>query len=487
VKPRARHGHPHQYSGLFRQLCGYAAAAVLPWGSIVLSLRVDALRGTPTALSLASVVCIAILGGNGPGIVSALLTGLALNHLVLATVHFFAYSPVDIIHTVVIVAVGLLIASLSERQRVTGKRLRAALASLEARTDALVQAQQGSNSAAWMYSTRDRSLRWAEGGAQVFGRRFSEMDLPDSAMQFILEEDRERLLRTVQSGIAAGGSFQVDFRVRWPSGEVHWLESRGTVSPFNPDLWHGVTVDITERKNAEIALVRSEKLAAIGRLSATIAHEVNNPLEAVTNLLFLAMAEPDVPARSRDYLTRADQELSRLATIARRTLSFVRPRTSAGPARLNEIVENVVEMFRPRSISRGGEIRIIRDSDLMLPMSADDLRQILTNLVSNACDALPDAGGLIEIETCPRGDGAVSISIRDNGSGILPEDRPRVFDAFFTTKIDVGTGIGLWVTRDLVEKNGGRIYLETKEIPPGFRTVFRIDFPAPREIPRTTL
>ncbi len=133
-------------------------------------------------------------------------------------------------------------------------------------------------------------------------------------------------------------------------------------------------------------------------------------------------------------------------------------------------------MFQPRCAARGAEIRIRRNVELTLPMPADDLRQILTNIVSNACDALPASGGIIEIEIV-RHDKTASISVRDNGIGISPENLSRVFEPFFTTKEDVGTGIGLWVTKDLADKNGGRISVQTHFLPPGFRTMFRVEFP----------
>ena len=110
------------------------------------------------------------------------------------------------------------------------------------------------------------------------------------------------------------------------------------------------------------------------------------------------------------------------------------------------------------------------------PIPADDLRQILTNIVSNACDALPETGGRVQVETARAG-AIASISIRDSGAGIPPENLPRIFDPFFTTKGEVGTGIGLWVAKDLVEKNGGRIAVETRNLPAGFRTLFRVDLP----------
>jgi PAS domain S-box-containing protein len=464
-----------RYAVLLRQLSGYVAAIVLPWLSTLLTIRTHALHGTPLALSFVSVAGITLLCGLSPGVLAVVFTAFIFNHLVLAPPHFLAFGLQSLIYTALILVVGLLIAFLCERQRVTGSRLRAALTSLQVRTDSLTEAQQASNAAAWMFNIDDGRLQWAVGGARVFGRPFSDDDPLQDALNFIVDEDRDRVLQEYAAAIAANHSFQSEFRVRWPNGEIHWLESRGNPSFANAKIWHGVTLDITDRKNAEFALVRSEKLAAVGRLSATIAHEVNNPLEAVTNLLYLAQSDPLLPPEAKSYLERADQELARLASIARRTLTFVRPKSSAGPVNVREVVDSVVDMFQPRCSARAAQIRIRCNAELNLPLPADDLRQILTNIVSNACDALPPSGGIIDIEIV-RHDKTASISVRDNGLGISPENLPRVFDPFFTTKEEVGTGIGLWVTKDLVDKNGGRISVQTRFLPPGFRTMFRVEF-----------
>jgi len=463
-------------SRLVLEIVGYIAAVVLSWIGITLTLLTPALHGTPLALNFILVAAIASFAGLRPGLLSVLCTALLFNHLALAHHGWLSLRPRSLAYMAIILIVGSLIAVFCDRQRITSGRLRAALASLQVRTNSLMEAQQASNSAAWMHSVDEGRLYWAEGGAEIFGRPFSDSDLSSDWTSFILEEDRTRVLRAVEAATSVGRSFSVDFRVRWPNGELHWLESRGTPSAANPKIWHGVTVDITDRRNAELALLHSEKLAAIGRLSATIAHEVNNPLEAVTNLIYLAKSDPHLSPATGEYLDRADQELARLGAIARRTLAFVRPKTSNGPAHVLEVVEGVVAMFQPRCATRAAEIRILPTGDLRLPLPSDDLRQILTNLVSNACDALPESGGIIEIEITCTGPTA-TLCLRDNGAGIAPENEARVFDPFFTTKVDVGTGIGLWVTKDLVEKNGGHISVQTSGLPPGFRTQFCITLP----------
>jgi len=294
-----------------------------------------------------------------------------------------------------------------------------------------------------------------------------------------VEEDRLRFEAAMQGVARSAKIFHAEYRVQWPNGEIHWLESRGTHSPVDAGIWRGVTIDITDRKNAELALIRSEKLAAIGRLSATIAHEINNPLEAVTNLLYLASSDRRLQPETRRYLEQADQELARLTSIARHTLTFVRT-TAKGPSNIAAIAESVVAMFQPRCNSRGGEIRLLQNFNSSVAVPPDDLRQILTNLVSNACDALMSCAGLIEVAISAEDELAV-IEVRDTGAGIAADNLNRVFDAFFTTKEGVGTGIGLWVTKELVEKSGGRISVHSGD-GSGFRTTFRVEFPLPRAV-----
>lgn len=457
-------------------LSGYVAAVLLPWLGVTFTIRTPALHGTPVALSYIFVAGITVVAGLGPGLLSVVCTAVCFNFLVLPPAGTFSLDSRSLAYTAAILVIGFLIAWLCDIQRVTRSRLRAALASLQIRTDALMEAQQASNAAVWTFNVNDGHLYWAEGGAQVFGQPVAADAPQEATVNLIVDEDRARVLEEYAQAMNAKRAFRSEFRVRWPNGEIHWLESRGTPSTVNTKIWHGVTLDITDRKNAELALVRSEKLAAIGRLSATIAHEVNNPLEAVTNLLYLAQSEPELPPDAREYLHRADQELARLGGIARRTLTFVRPKSSPGPVHVLEVVDAVVAMFLPRCTARSAEIRILHDSDLLLAIPSDDLRQVLTNLVSNACDALPESGGRIEIEIA-RASSMAALSVRDNGAGIAPENISRIFDPFFTTKEDVGTGIGLWVTKDLIEKNGGRITLQTGGLRDGFRTEFRVELP----------
>jgi signal transduction histidine kinase len=442
----------------------------------LLSLHSRPFQSTPLALSFASIAIVTLLSGPGPGIVASISTGASYAYALASHSIPFSRDPREILHTAIIVLLGIVVTYFCERQTVISGRLADALGTLQLKTDALIEAQQASSFVAWTYNLQHRRIEWAEGGPPIFGRPFNDPSLADLPIGLAIDEDRPALDEAFQHGFANGTPVQVQFRSRLPSGEVRWFESRGTPSSRQKNLWRGVTMDITERKNAEIALLRSEKLAAIGRLSATIAHEMNNPLEAVTNLLFLSSNDPALSSETRGYLSSADQELRRLASIARHTLSFARPRSSGGPAHTSALLEAVVEMFQPRCASQGGEIQLLRNPNLTVAAPADEVRQMLTNLVSNACDAIVGPSGRIAIDVSSDEEFA-TIEVRDNGVGISQENLNHIFEPFFTTKPDVGTGIGLWVTRELVEKSGGEIEVRTEALPPGYRTAFRLQLP----------
>ena len=446
-----------------------------------LGLHVHALQSTPFALTFASIAVITLFWSVRQGLVATVVSTIVFNYYVIPPIGVWTLSARGLLYSAIIFCIGLFVTWICHRQNVTGARLRAALASYRAQTEALMEAQQGSNSAAWTLSSADGRFEWAEGGSEVFGLPFSEMAELDSPAPLIVEEDRSRFETAMQGVVRPAGVFRVEYRVRWPNGEIRWLESRGTPSPTDAGIWRGVTIDVTDRKNAELALIRSEKLAAIGRLSATIAHEINNPLEVVTNLLYLALLDERLTPQTREHLAMADQQLARLASIARHTLTFARSSSVKGPTKVEAVVESVVEMFEPRCHSGGSEIRLLRTVDASVAMPGDDLRQIMTNLISNGCDAVAGGGGLVEIEISIE-QGLVVIEVRDNGPGIAPENLDRIFDAFFTTKEGVGTGIGLWVTKELVEKHGGAIHVEVRD-GAAFPTVFRVTLPLAEFVP----
>jgi PAS domain S-box-containing protein len=213
-----------------------------------------------------------------------------------------------------------------------------------------------------------------------------------------------------------------------------------------------------ERKSQEL-LRKSEKLAAAARLSATVAHEINNPLEAVGNLLFLAKGTAGVPAAAADYLRLAEQELERISHITRQTLGFYRESKVPDEIDVAALVESVLKIYSNKLRTKNIKLERHFDKCPLIHGLAGELKQVVANLVSNAADAAPENGtirvGLSCVETSEGK--MVEVSVQDDGPGIRPEHHEMIFEPFFTTKKDVGTGLGLWVSKEIVDRHGGRI------------------------------
>jgi len=239
--------------------------------------------------------------------------------------------------------------------------------------------------------------------------------------------------------------------------------------------------DITERRMSEGALMRAEKLAAAGRLAASVAHEVNNPLEGLTNLVYLARRSEDLDD-VRQLLLQAEGELGRIAHITRQSLGFYRETTTPAHFMPATVVREVSSFYASRAATMGVTFLVNAATDREVLGAAGELRQILSNLLANSLDACTK-GATIRIETHsavdPRNpsNAGVRITIADTGTGIAPEHIKRVFEPFFTTKTDTGTGLGLWVSRELVEKHGGSLRVRSSNINPRCGTVFSIFLP----------
>jgi signal transduction histidine kinase len=229
------------------------------------------------------------------------------------------------------------------------------------------------------------------------------------------------------------------------------------------------------RSKAEAGLIQTEKLAATGRMAATIAHEINNPLGAVTNLLYV-VRNIEMDAATRDsYLSMAEDEIRHLSMISKQTLGFYRESSAPTTVDCVELIQQVVALYRSRCANKGIELRLDVDKEAIAWCVSGELRQVLVNLVSNAFDACPNSKGLVRL-SASRNDDVIRLCVSDNGHGVKDEDRVRIFEPFFTTKENVGTGLGLWVSKDLMEKNSGSIELISGDLP--FQTTFRLTLPA---------
>jgi PAS domain S-box-containing protein len=219
--------------------------------------------------------------------------------------------------------------------------------------------------------------------------------------------------------------------------------------------------DVTAEKQAQDVMRKAEKLAAAGRLAATVAHEINNPLEAVCNLIYIVKNTASLPQETVGYLHMAEQELDRVSHITRQTLGFYRDSSEAGPVQVRSVIESVLKLYENKIKSKNIAVEMdLAECPLVHGMHGE-LKQLVANLVSNAADAV-GRGGKIRIATSPaslENEKGVEIKVADNGPGVPAENRTHIFEPFFTTKEDVGTGLGLWVCKEIAERHGGRVQL----------------------------
>jgi PAS domain S-box-containing protein len=235
--------------------------------------------------------------------------------------------------------------------------------------------------------------------------------------------------------------------------------------------------DISGRRKLEKSLLQAEKIAATGRMAATIAHEINNPLQAIVNLLSLLRPTVSDP-HGIEYLDAVESELIRVSHIARQTLGYYRENTSAITMPLSDLVLHAVTIYEPRCRELGIEVRKSLDSSKVIALRRGEMTQVISNLISNSIYAMQKGGVLsVSVKDAGTAPDEIVLTIEDNGVGIAAEALPKVFDAFFTTRNAVGTGIGLFIAKQFVEGHGGRIELESSDDAKNHGTIVRIFLP----------
>lgn len=275
-------------------------------------------------------------------------------------------------------------------------------------------------------------------------------------------EDRGKIEAGLKLARSGGvGSFQAELaigsgaRKQW---DVRIAPMRGRDGAVERLI--AMSRDITELRQAQQIAIQAEKLAAAGRMAATIAHEINNPLEAVTNFIYLARTTPDIPDEVRRHLEIADRELTRVAQIAQKTLGFYRDTSNNKLIGVKDVVGDVLLIYDRKLRHKRIALVVHVDPELTLFTKQGELKQALSNLLANAIDASHE-GGTVWVRAHSSSnwtngfEPGIRITVADNGSGMAPEVQKRIFVPFFTTKVNVGTGIGLWVTKSLIEQQGG--------------------------------
>lgn len=329
---------------------------------------------------------------------------------------------------------------------------------------------------------------WNGAASQVFGYTAEEM-IGQSILKLIPDDLRDEEKQIIDS-IRAGRRVEHFETVRLTK-DGRLIEASVTVSPIRDNKGEVIGAskilrDISARKRIEKSLLQAEKIAATGRMAATIAHEINNPLESVINLLYLLrskIADED----GLNYLSTAEEELGRVAHIAKQTLGYYREHAAASAASLSEITQHAVTIYEPRCSAARIKISTFFQSSRKPILRRGEMMQVISNLIANSIYAMPNGGHLsISVEDIDEPVGGTVLTISDDGVGIAPRDLPRVFEAFFTTRSTLGTGIGLFVAKQFIEGHGGEISITSQIDSERHGTTVRIFVPlhTPYDVPR---
>jgi PAS domain S-box-containing protein len=320
---------------------------------------------------------------------------------------------------------------------------------------------------------------WNDAATRVFGFTAEEM-IGESILK-IIPEHLHSDERIILDSIRAGRPIK-HFETARQTKDGRLIEVSLTVSPIKDETGRVIGAskiirDVSQRKLLEQSLLQAEKIAATGRMAATIAHEINNPLESVTNLLFLLRSKI-VDEEGMAFLSTAEIELGRVSHIAKQTLGYYREHAAASLASVEQLVEHVLAIYEPRCTSVGIKIERHLSPSRKICLRRGEMMQVFSNLITNSIYAMP-AGGALSLsvsDTDSPSDG-VLVTIADNGVGIAADVLPRVFDAFFTKRPTVGTGIGLFVAKQFVEGHRGKITIESDIEPERRGTVVRVFLP----------
>jgi PAS domain S-box-containing protein len=344
----------------------------------------------------------------------------------------------------------------------------------------LKHAQAVAQTGSWRLDVHRNELFWSDETYRMFGIAKGTPMTYEAFLAAVHPEDRKLVVQNWQAALD-GAPYDLEHRIV-VGGQIKWVREKAELE-FDGEgkllSGFGAVQDITERKLTEQALMRAEKLASAGRLAATLAHEINNPLGAALNCLYLASGDMRLAPSTRDFIKTAEQELRRAAEIVKRTLGFYREPNGRTAVAVVDVIEQLKALYEPRLKARGVQLQIRKSEERIAAMAnAGELRQLLSNLLLNGVDALGERGTVyVRVGRCSHSphSPAVRITIADTGKGIEPETLRRIFEPFFTTKQDTGTGLGLWISEQIVKKHGGSIRVRSRV---GRGTVFSILLPA---------
>jgi PAS domain S-box-containing protein len=337
----------------------------------------------------------------------------------------------------------------------------------------------------WVWDLNQDSLHWSDGMHKLIGQT-AEMPPPSNEkwMESVHPDDREAVRRRFMQIQQNGEDYRHDYRVIWPDGSIHWLESqtKGQMDHEGKVVrLVGVISDVTQRKLAEDAMLRAEKLAVVGRLASSVAHEINNPLEAVANLLFLVTIADSLQG-AQEHARQAIDEVMRVSLITQQMLKFHRGSAIAKPTLLSELINAVESLLRGKLKAAQVQMETRIASEVPVSCLPGETQQIFANLVSNAIEAMPH-GGRLMVRLRASSDwrrpsrSGMRVTFCDTGVGIDRETMRHIFEPFFTTKTETGTGLGMWIVAQLLERQQGHIRGRSSQRAGASGTVFSVFLP----------
>lgn len=460
----------------YQFLLPYAGGAVAVWVGLSLWILSPALHHDPFALFLAAVVVAARFFGFGPALFASLLSTACLHFVIFQRFALASASADDLQRLTVFLAIAVLVGSLARQ------KTKAELAAEHTMRE-MAAIVESSDDAIFSTDRVGKITSWNRGAEDLYG--YTAKEAVGCTVRILVPPEKqgevERTLEVLSEGRHIG-SYQTE-RVRKDGTLVSVAVAVSPLRNAKGEVVGGSAIarDITAQKLSEEALRRSEKLATAGRLAASVAHEINNPLEAVLNLLYLARNDS---GRAEQYLTMAEQEVARVASLAQQTLGFVRDSNTPGPVNPATIADEVLLLYSRKL--EGKKIRVSRRyTNCQIVAYSGELRQLFSNLLVNAVDAMHEGGEVqIRVEAAHEwrnGEAGVRIVVADNGSGIPRESLGKIFEPFYSTKKDTGTGLGLWVSSGIVKKHGGAIHVRSRVDGERSGTVFSVFLPSVRE------
>jgi PAS domain S-box-containing protein len=487
-----------------RALLGGGAAVI----AVLLTYTIPPLRDYPMLLAFPAVVLSSLFLGNWGGVLCA-FTEAVLVELYLARTSAL-YSNKDAKEAVRLTFFLLILIVLSRGMRRLGQQgaqlktqeLEKQLALAEAehklaeeraraseelreRDELLKIALEVNGMGMWVWDLLENEAYGSDPVCERTGREPGTVNqLPKDWLRLLHPEDTERVRAALATVRATGKDYHQQYRILGADGSVRWMESQGKCqhdSEGRATRVVGVLADVTHRKLTEEAMLRTEKLAVAGRLAASVAHEINNPLTAVGNLLYLISTAGNLED-SHAYSRQAMDELMRVSLITQQTLQFHRQPGTPAITMLSEVVTGVLALFRGRLRGAGIEPDVRAEQETAIACMPSEMHQIFANLVGNAIDAMPQGGRLV-VRLRPSLDWrdgktrGMRVTIADSGMGMNRATMRRIFEPFFTTKTETGTGLGLWVVAQLAERRHGHVRVWSRQRETASGTAFSVFLP----------